>query len=106
MDDRDQHASASEIKARIEKARAKTNTGDKGDVTAKSVGIRVGIDLFAGVLFGVVSGILLDRWLGTAPWLLIVMMILGFGAGIRNVIRTAELESKRTRENHKPGTED
>ncbi|MFN3232428.1 MAG: AtpZ/AtpI family protein [Alphaproteobacteria bacterium] len=105
MNDRDKRASASEIQARINKARAKAAVDQHGEANAKAVGIRVGIDLFAGVLFGVVSGIFLDRWLGTSPWLLIVMMLLGFSAGIRNVIRTAELESKKDRSRKQSGPE-
>jgi len=102
LDDRDQHTQSSEFRARIDKARAKAKPASS-DASAKAVGIRIGIDLLAGVLFGLGSGILLDRWLGTAPWLLVTMLALGFGAGIRNVIRTAELEQKKYRESQKPG---
>jgi len=34
-------------------------------------------------------GWVLDRQLGTTPWLLVVFLILGFAAGLSNVIRTA-----------------
>ena len=104
MDDRDQANSSSEIKSRIEEARAKSKP-DRQEASAKGVGFKIGLDLFAGVLFGVGSGIYLDRWLGTAPWLLLVMIVLGFGAGIRNVIRTAELENKKYRDRQGPGPE-
>jgi ATP synthase protein I len=30
----------------------------------------------------------LDRWLGTSPWSLIVFLVLGFGAGMTNMLRT------------------
>jgi ATP synthase protein I len=33
---------------------------------------------------------LLDRWLGSSPWLLIVFFVLGAAAGIMNVIRVAK----------------
>jgi ATP synthase protein I len=36
---------------------------------------------------GFVIGLLLDRWLGTKPWLMLVMLFLGFAAGVFNVIR-------------------
>ena len=42
----------------------------------------VGAVLFAGGL-----GYLLDRWLHTGPWLMMVLGGLGFVAGIREVIR-------------------
>ena len=46
-------------------------------------------DLLAGVVIGVGLGLLLDYWLGTKPWLLIVFFFLGSGAGMLNVYRTA-----------------
>jgi len=36
---------------------------------------------------GAVIGWLLDRWLGTKPWLILVFFILGFAAGLLNVYR-------------------
>jgi ATP synthase protein I len=38
---------------------------------------------------------MLDRWLGTKPWLMLVMLFLGFAAGVFNVMRIA---------NQPPGT--
>jgi F0F1-type ATP synthase assembly protein I len=32
------------------------------------------------------AGYLLDRWLGSAPWLLIVGVFVGFGAGLYSLI--------------------
>jgi len=42
-----------------------------------------------GVLVGAVIGWLLDRWLGISPWGLIVFLLLGFAAGVLNVMRAA-----------------
>ncbi|CAO3443320.1 ATP synthase protein I [Azospirillum largimobile] len=39
------------------------------------------------MIVGVGGGLLLDRWLGTAPWGLIVMFFLGAAAGVLNVYR-------------------
>lgn len=98
MDDRDRPTASSDIKARIAEARRKAAGAGPSDATAKAVGIRVGIELLAGVVFGVLVGVFLDRWLGTAPWLLIVFLLLGIGAGIRNVIRTAQEQSRKARD--------
>lgn len=99
MDDRDPHHSLTDAKSRIEKAkRSRLEATKPSDATAKAVGIRVGIELLVGVAFGIGMGLLLDRWLGTRPWLMIVFMFLGTAAGIRNVIRTAEIENKKARE--------
>ena len=36
---------------------------------------------------GGVLGYLLDRWLHTKPWLMLVLGAVGFAAGLRDVIR-------------------
>jgi ATP synthase protein I len=33
-------------------------------------------------------GYLLDLWLGTQPWIMLVMLLVGFAAGILNVTRS------------------
>lgn len=52
-------------------------------------GLRIAIDLVVGVAFGGFVGWWLDQTLGTAPWLMVLFLILGFTAGMMNVIRTA-----------------
>jgi ATP synthase protein I len=47
--------------------------------------------LVAGVLVGAAIGWLLDRLLGISPWGLIVFLLLGFVAGVLNVMRSAGL---------------
>lgn len=36
---------------------------------------------------GFIIGFVLDKWLGTAPWLLLIMLFLGFVGGFMNVMR-------------------
>jgi len=45
--------------------------------------------LFAAVVSGLLVGWLLDRWLGTGPWLLVTGIVLGAAAGFYEFIRTA-----------------
>jgi ATP synthase protein I len=52
-------------------------------------GLRLSTELVAGVLVGAVLGWFLDRALGISPWGLIVFVLLGFVAGVLNVVRTA-----------------
>jgi ATP synthase protein I len=47
------------------------------------------------VLVGAGLGWLLDRWLGTKPWGLIVFLLLGFAAGVLNVMRAAGVAPER-----------
>src|SRR5262245_48253029 len=50
---------------------------------------RLSTELGGGVLVGAAIGWLLDRWLGISPWGLIVFLLLGFAAGVLNVMRAA-----------------
>jgi len=54
-------------------------------------GFRLSSELVAGVLVGAGIGGLIDRWLGVSPWGLIVFLLLGFAAGVLNVMRFAGL---------------
>jgi ATP synthase protein I len=54
-------------------------------------GFRLSSELVAGVLVGAGIGWLIDRWLGVSPWGLIVFLLLGFAAGVLNVMRSAGL---------------
>jgi ATP synthase protein I len=52
-------------------------------------GFRLSSELVAGVAVGAAIGWLIDRWLGVSPWGLIVFLLLGFAAGVLNVMRSA-----------------
>ena len=52
-------------------------------------GFRLSSELVAGVVVGAGLGWLIDRLLGVAPWGLIVFLLLGFAAGVLNVMRSA-----------------
>jgi ATP synthase protein I len=64
------------------------------DRSALARGLRLSSELVAGVLVGAVIGYMLDRWLGLSPWGFIVFVLLGFAAGILNVMRAAGLVGK------------
>ena len=59
------------------------------DMSGFARGFLLSSELVAGVLVGVAIGWLLDRWLGISPWGLIVFLLLGFAAGVLNVMRAA-----------------
>ena len=50
---------------------------------------RLSAGFVAGVLVGAGLGWLFDLWLGTSPFGLIVFLLLGFAAGVLNVLREA-----------------
>ena len=72
-----------------EQAREAARTGKTGQGQGKgySQGNRVLAELIAGPAGGALIGWLLDRWLGTAPFLLLGLMFLGIVVAFRNIIR-------------------
>lgn len=65
---------------RLGKARGKPSKG-------YSQGNRVLAELIGAPAGGALIGWSLDRWLGTSPWILLALLFLGFGVGIRNILR-------------------
>ena len=51
--------------------------------------LHLGIEMAATLAVGGGVGWFLDRWLDTSPWLLIVFLFLGIGAGLSNAFRLA-----------------
>ena len=51
---------------------------------------RMVIELVAGMAVGFAMGYGLDLLLGTKPWLMVVFLLLGFAAGVRAMIATAQ----------------
>jgi ATP synthase protein I len=65
------------------------------DASGYARGFRMSTELVAGVVVGALIGWLLDRWLGISPWGLIVFLLLGFAAGVLNVMRAAGVVRER-----------
>ena len=63
------------------------------DASAFARGMRLSAELVGGVVVGFILGWLFDRGLGTSPWGLIVFVLLGFTAGVLNVMRSAGVTS-------------
>jgi ATP synthase protein I len=74
-------------------ARPEIRPASTGDTSAMARGFRLSSEFVAGVLVGAALGWLLDRWLGISPWGLIVFLLLGFAAGVLNVMRAAGVSS-------------
>jgi ATP synthase protein I len=76
-------------------------SGNEQDVaqaraSAMAVGLRLSSELVAGVLVGAALGWGFDRLLSTSPWGLIVFLLLGFTAGVINVMRSAGVMAKQS----------
>ena len=59
------------------------------NASAMARGFRLSSELIAGVLVGAVIGWGVDKLFSTSPWGLIVFFLLGFTAGVINVMRAA-----------------
>lgn len=64
--------------------------------SAMAVGLRLSSELVAGVLVGALIGWGIDHFLSSSPWGLIIFLMLGFTAGVMNVMRTAGLMAKQS----------
>jgi ATP synthase protein I len=72
-------------------------SGDGGArASAMALGFRLSSELIAGVIVGGLMGWGFDRLLSTSPFGLIVFVLLGFVAGVVNVVRSAGVAQRRT----------
>jgi len=81
-------------KALAEKRPAKRDGGEgktEGDMAGVGQALRLSSEFIAGVGVGAVLGWVIDHFAGTSPWGLIIFLLLGFGAGVLNVLRSAGL---------------
>jgi len=83
---------------RLEQSNASRSTDGSAsrsaiDASGFARGFRLSSELVAGVLVGAGIGWLVDRWLGTVPWGMFVFALLGFTAGVLNVMRQAGVAS-------------
>lgn len=70
--------------------------GANSDASGLARGFQLTAEFVAGILVGAAIGWLMDRWLGTSPWGLIVWLMLGFAAGVLNLTRAAGVVPKNT----------
>jgi ATP synthase protein I len=86
LKDLDERLSEAQARRSAERDRGKRAAG-RAPGAGMGLGFRVAVDILAALMVGVGIGVLLDRWLGTKPWFLIVFFLLGSAAGILNVFR-------------------
>lgn len=80
-------------RARHEEAVRSGEARDKGEDDYR-LGNRVLAELIGGMAGGALIGWVLDRLLGTSPWLLLAMLALGTVVAFRNIIRISTRRSK------------
>ena len=61
---------------------------DARDMTRQSaLALELPFTMVGAVVVGGLIGYLLDRWLHTMPWMMVVLGALGFFGGVREVVR-------------------
>ena len=66
-------------------AEARASESRKGYALA----MKLSSEFVAAVIVGALLGYLLDHFAGTGPWGMIIFLLLGFSAGVLNVMRAA-----------------
>jgi ATP synthase protein I len=84
---------SSELGKKLDAVNAKRAEAERALETARQTAFgqafKYSAELIVGVVFGGALGWVLDQQFGTAPWFMILLVILGFAAGLLNLIRSA-----------------
>ena len=86
----------SDLGERLGKVKAQRQAGVDAELDADmrgrgmAYGMRMSAELVGAVIVGGFIGIGLDWLLGTKPWLFLLFFVLGFAAGVLNVVRAYE----------------
>lgn len=72
-----------------EKAEEAKKKSAKSDMTGFGAALKLSSEFISAILVGAGIGYLIDRLAGTLPWGMIFFLLLGFAAGVVNVMRAA-----------------
>ena len=84
-----------DLKSKIEliKKKYKKNKIQKKNNSIGSA-FKISTELVAAVFVAIFIGWYIDKWLGTKPIFLIILLLVGIVAGIFNVVRSAKMINK------------
>jgi ATP synthase protein I len=69
--------------------RVKEAEKDRSGPSGLGQALRLSSEFIAAIIVGGGMGWAADRWLGTSPWGMILLLMLGFAAGVMNVMRAS-----------------
>ncbi len=106
MKEPDTPPSFSDFSARLRKAQEAQRPKGEGGPRLQNVGVawRIAIELVAAVFVGGGLGWLIDGWIGSRPWAMVVFLVLGFAAGMLNAYRAAMRIAGETADDEAPET--
>jgi len=102
---------ASDLGRRLGEAKARRGPLPEERARGNSFGqaMKIAVELVVGVAVGGFIGWALDGQFGSRPWLLVLFVVLGFAAGLANVVRTArrmQAEAEPLQRAAKPAPDD
>ena len=83
------------LRALEEKRAARAAARRRKGASPYGFGLRLVSEMVVAVAAGFLAGWGLDSWLGTAPWLVLILTPMGMAAGILNVMRAARSAEAR-----------
>jgi ATP synthase protein I len=75
----------------IERRSSTDGLNKSGGMAGTAYALKISSEFIAAILVGVAIGVFIDKIAGSSPWGLIIFLLLGFVAGILNVLRNAGL---------------
>jgi ATP synthase protein I len=95
MTEEDPKTSFQDIDARLRAARSREDervtrqTATAPEKPGAGAAMRIAVEMISALLVSGGIGWFLDDWLGTRPWVMLAMLLVGCGIGLRNTYRTA-----------------
>ena len=110
-DDRDEglEQRRAQLGAELANKRAAVREDERGEVRAEesrkgyAQAMKLSSEFIAAIIVGAVLGYIFDRFLGTTPWGMIILLLLGFCAGVLNVLRSAGKVATPEPQGREPG---
>lgn len=84
----------SDLRRRVSAARGEGASKTAPPQSPASLALRFGGEFGAAIIVGALLGYGADYFLHTSPWGLVIGLVLGFVAGVVNVVRTAQTYSR------------
>ncbi len=99
--------SLKDLDARLREAREAHRPAETSQSFSWGLGqaLNLAIEMMAALGVGAGLGWLLDSWLDTRPWLLVVFLFIGMAAGLRNAYRRAKRLGAGTAEKEEDGAD-
>ena len=96
------------LSEKVEKAQTLRSTvqHQRGRGTAIGLAYRLSIELVVGIVVGGYLGWWVDKFFGTKPLFLLLMLVLGMAAGVVNMLRTSREMNERMGLVDKTGSDD